>query len=261
MADPAADAGPAAAGASGSAPVNGVRLWYATFGADQGEPVILLHGGLANSDYWGHQVRALMNRYRVVVMDSRGHGRSTRNEQPYGYDLMESDVSGLMDFLKIPKATIVGWSDGAIIGLDLAMHHQDRVAKLFAFAANSDPSGVTDIARSPVFNAFIAHADRVQGVPRPDHPDVGDPAELDRRRPEEDHGPDLDRGRRPRRGDQAREHRVHGGQYPGCRAAIAARGQSFLISAGSGAIHLGRAAFSGAGEEPLTTCGLMRRSA
>ena len=60
---------------SGSAPVNGIHMWYAAFGADQGEPVILLHGGLANSDYWGNQVRALMNRYRVIVMDSRGHGR------------------------------------------------------------------------------------------------------------------------------------------------------------------------------------------
>jgi pimeloyl-ACP methyl ester carboxylesterase len=144
---------------SGSAPVNSIHIWYATFGPDQGEPVILLHGGLANSDYWGHQVRALMNRYRVIVMDSRGHGRSTRNEQPYGYDLMASDVIGLMDFLRIPQAAIVGWSDGAIIGLDLAMHHPDRVAKLFAFAANSDPSGVADIASSPVFNAFIARAE------------------------------------------------------------------------------------------------------
>ena len=131
------------------------------------EPVILLHGGLANSDYWGNQVRALMNRYRVVVMDSRGHGRSTRNEQPYGYDLMASDVIGLMDFLKIPKATIVGWSDGAIIGLDLAMHHPDRIAKLFAFAANSDPSGVADIANSPVFNAFIARAETEYGTLSP----------------------------------------------------------------------------------------------
>ena len=143
---------------SGYAPVNGVRIWYATFG--KGEPVILLHGGLANADYWGGQVRALQKGYRVVVMDSRGHGRSTRNKEPYGYDLMAADVIGLMDFLKIPKAAIVGWSDGAIIGLDIAMHHPERVSKLFAFAANSDPSGVADIAHSPVFNAFIARAQR-----------------------------------------------------------------------------------------------------
>src|SRR6516162_1063173 len=134
---------------SGYAPINGIRIWYATFG--RGEPVLLLHGGLANSSYWGNQVPAFARHYRVIVMDSRGHGRSTRDERPYGYDLMASDVLGLMDFLKLPKAAIVGWSDGAILGLDIAIHHPQRLTKLFAFAANSDPSGVADIAHSPVF--------------------------------------------------------------------------------------------------------------
>ncbi len=138
----------------GTAPVNGIRIWYAEFG--QGEPVILLHGGLANSDYWGNQVRALQDRYHVIVMDSRGHGRSTRNDMPYSYDLMASDVIGLMDFLTIRKAAIIGWSDGAIIGLDIAMKHAERLTRLFAFAANSNPSGMKDIARSAVFNAFFA---------------------------------------------------------------------------------------------------------
>jgi hypothetical protein len=94
---------------SGYAPVNGIKIWYAVFG--RGEPVILLHGGLANSNYWGNQVPALAKHYQVVVMDSRGHGRSSRNEQPFGYDLMASDVVALMDYLKIRKAAIVGWSD------------------------------------------------------------------------------------------------------------------------------------------------------
>jgi pimeloyl-ACP methyl ester carboxylesterase len=143
---------------SGTAPVNGIKIWYAEFGA--GDPVILLHGGLANSAYWGHQVPVLAKRYRVIVMDSRGHGRSTRNAEPYGYDLMASDVLGLMDYLKIPKAAIVGWSDGAILGLDIAINHPDRLTKLFAFAANSDPSGVADIDKSPVFNAYIARAEK-----------------------------------------------------------------------------------------------------
>ena len=141
---------------SGYAPVNGIRIWYAEFG--RGTPVILLHGGLANSSYWGKLVPALSGRYRVVVMDSRGHGRSTRNTHPFGYDLMASDVVGLMDYLKIRKAAIVGWSDGAILGLDIAIHHPERVSKLFAFAANSDPSGVMDVDKSPVFTAYIARA-------------------------------------------------------------------------------------------------------
>jgi pimeloyl-ACP methyl ester carboxylesterase len=142
---------------SGYAPVNGIRIWFAVFG--QGSPVILLHGGLANADYWGNQVPTLMKQYRVIVMDSRGHGRSTRNGQPFGYQLMASDVVGLMDYLKIPRAAIVGWSDGAIIGLEIAIRHPERVTKLFAFAANSDPSAVQDLSKSTVFNAFIARAE------------------------------------------------------------------------------------------------------
>jgi pimeloyl-ACP methyl ester carboxylesterase len=141
---------------SGLAPVNGVRIWYAVFG--RGEPVIMLHGGLANANYWGHQVRALQRHYQVIVMESRGHGRSSRNQEPYGYDLMASDVVGLLGHLKIRKAAIVGWSDGAIIGLDIAMKHPERVTKLFAYAANSDPSGVADISASDVFNTYIARA-------------------------------------------------------------------------------------------------------
>jgi pimeloyl-ACP methyl ester carboxylesterase len=143
---------------SGYAPVNGIRIWYASFG--RGEPVFLLHGGLANSNYWGNQVPALARYYRVVVMDSRGHGRSSRDDRPYGYDLMASDVLGLMDFLKVRQAAIIGWSDGAILGLDIALHHPERLTKLFAFAANSDPSGVADIAHSQVFNAYIARAEK-----------------------------------------------------------------------------------------------------
>ncbi len=141
---------------SGFVEANGARLWYAEFGA--GAPVIMLHGGLANSNYWGLQVRALSPRYRVIVMDSRGHGRSSRGGTPIGYDLMASDVLALMDHLGIGQAAIVGWSDGAIIGLDIAIHHPRRVTRLFAFAANSNPSGVKDVNRSPVFTEFIARA-------------------------------------------------------------------------------------------------------
>jgi pimeloyl-ACP methyl ester carboxylesterase len=141
---------------SGLAPVNGIRIWYAQFGA--GPPVILLHGGLANANYWGNQVPALARHYRVIVMDSRGHGRSTRNAAPFGYDLMASDVVGLLDYLHVAKVSIVGWSDGAILGLDIAIHHPERVIRLFAFAANSDPSGVKDVSRSPIFSAFITRA-------------------------------------------------------------------------------------------------------
>jgi pimeloyl-ACP methyl ester carboxylesterase len=153
---------------SGAAPVNGIRLWYAVFG--HGDPVILLHGGLANSNYWGQQIPVLARHYQIIVLDSRGHGRSTRTAAPIGYDAMASDVLALMDTLHIEKAALVGWSDGAIIGLDIAIHHPERLTKLFAFAANSDPSGVKDVEKSPVFSAYIERAaheyERLSPTPR-----------------------------------------------------------------------------------------------
>ena len=139
------------------AEVNGISLYYATIG--HGTPVVLLHGGLSNSDYWGHQVRALAPHHTVIVVDSRGHGRSTRDARPYGYDLMADDVVALLDKLHIARADVVGWSDGAILGLDLAIRHPDRVGKVFAFAANTVTSGVQEgVEKNPTFARFIARA-------------------------------------------------------------------------------------------------------
>jgi pimeloyl-ACP methyl ester carboxylesterase len=142
---------------SGYAQVNGISIYYTIYG--QGSPVIFLHGGLANTDYWGGQVPAVAAHHTVILMDSRGHGRSTRDARPYGYDLMADDVVALMDTLKIARADIVGWSDGGILGIDLAMRHKDRVGKVFAFAANTMTSGVKDgVEKNPTFAAFIERA-------------------------------------------------------------------------------------------------------
>jgi pimeloyl-ACP methyl ester carboxylesterase len=146
------------AASSGRVTHDGADIWFATYGA--GAPVILLHGGLANSDYWGNQVPALTAAgYRVILIDSRGHGRSSRDERPYSYELMASDVVAVMDALKIPRAAVVGWSDGAIIGLVLAMKDPDRLTRVFAFAANMDPSGVKpDVLTNPTFSRFGTEA-------------------------------------------------------------------------------------------------------
>ncbi len=148
---------PLATARSGQAQVNGISIHYAIYG--DGSPVVFLHGGLANSDYWGLQVPAVALHHTVILMDSRGHGRSTRDTRPYGYDLMADDVAALMERLDIPKADIVGWSDGGIIGLDLAMRHKDRIGKVFAFAANTVTSGVVEgVEKNPTFAAYIARA-------------------------------------------------------------------------------------------------------
>ena len=123
---------------------DGARIWYATYGS--GSPVILLHGGLGHSGNWGYQVPALVRSgYRAVVIDSRGHGRSTRDARPYTYELMASDVAAVMDALHLETAGLVGWSDGACIALVLAANAPRRVAGVFFFACNMDPSGAKEI--------------------------------------------------------------------------------------------------------------------
>jgi len=148
---------PVAGEQAGHAKVNGISLYYATIG--QGSPVVMLHGGLANSDYWGNQVKALAPHHLVILVDSRGHGRSTRDARPYGYDLMADDVVALLDTLHVAKADVVGWSDGGILGLDLAIRHPDRVGKVFAFAANTVTRGVQEgVEKNPTFARFIQRA-------------------------------------------------------------------------------------------------------
>jgi pimeloyl-ACP methyl ester carboxylesterase len=140
-----------------TATINGVEIYYEIYG--QGDPVFLLHGGLGYGDYWVNQVPALAAKYQLIVMDSRGHGRSSFDEQPISYELMASDVLGLMDHLQIEKADIVGWSDGGIIGLEIAITHPERLNKVVAYGANFDPTGVRlDIGTNAYFNAFIEQA-------------------------------------------------------------------------------------------------------
>ncbi len=141
---------------------DGARIWYATYGS--GPPVILLHGGLGHSGNWGYQVPALVRRgYRAVLIDSRGHGRSTRDSRPFTYELMAADVAAVMDAVHLEQAGLVGWSDGACTALILAATAPTRVAGVFFFACNMDPSGVKDITFTPILRRCIGrHAQDYQ---------------------------------------------------------------------------------------------------
>ncbi len=157
--------------ASGLAPVNDIEMYYATYGDPANPPLLLLHGGLGNADYFVNQIPAFSESYYVITADSRGHGRSTYSEQQIGYALMASDVLALLDYLEIDAVSLVGWSDGGIIGLDIAINQPERLVKLIAYGANYIPSGVrADVGESERFNAYIAMAaeDYVRLSPTPD---------------------------------------------------------------------------------------------
>ncbi len=144
-----------AAGVEGTVERDGAGIAYATFGT--GPPVVLLHGGLGHGGNWGFQVPALVaGGYRAVVIDSRGHGRSTRDAAPYRYERMAADVLGVMDAVGVASAALVGWSDGATVALLTAMAAPARVAGVFFFACTMDPSGVKPFAATPVIDRCFA---------------------------------------------------------------------------------------------------------
>jgi pimeloyl-ACP methyl ester carboxylesterase len=114
--------------------VDDVKLHYKVLG--KGDPIVFLHGSLETMAQWEKQVPEFVKRNQVILLDNRGHGRSTFTDKKLDYNLMSEDVLGLMEKLKIDSADIVGFGDGGIIGLYLAINHPDKVRKLIAIGAN-----------------------------------------------------------------------------------------------------------------------------
>lgn len=126
---------------------DGTRLWFASWGS--GPAVLLLHGGMGNANNFGHQVPGLLDAgYRVIVMDSRGHGRSSWNGGAFAYADMAQDAFAVLDHLNIARAAVVGWSDGACTGLAMAKQQPQRVSGVFFFACNVDSTGALPFVMS-----------------------------------------------------------------------------------------------------------------
>jgi pimeloyl-ACP methyl ester carboxylesterase len=121
--------------------VNGVRTYYEEHGS--GDPLLLLHGGLADAKSFGHQTPVLAERYRVILPERRGHGRTADVEGPISYDLMADDTVALMDALDTGPAHLVGWSDGGNVGMLVAIKRPDLVRKLVVIGANWSAEGLT----------------------------------------------------------------------------------------------------------------------
>lgn len=131
------------------------RIWFAAFGA--GPAVVLLHGGMGNAGNFGEQVPELVAAgYRVIVIDSRGQGRSSWDGRPYSYEQMGGDVFAVLDRLGVQRAAIVGWSDGACIGLVMAKARPERVSGVFFFACNIDGTGTLPFEMTPLIERCLS---------------------------------------------------------------------------------------------------------
>ena len=116
----------------------------------QGQPLILLHGNGESCDYFEHQITFFSHDYRVIALDTRGHGQSPRGEKPFTIKQFAEDLHDFMDEKSIEKAILLGFSDGGNIALEFALQYPERVEKLILNGANLFPSGVKPLYQWPI---------------------------------------------------------------------------------------------------------------
>jgi pimeloyl-ACP methyl ester carboxylesterase len=122
--------------------IGDVNTWYDEDGS--GEPLILLHGGLCTNETWGAQTPAFAERFRVVAPERRGHGHTADVPGPLTYDAMAADTIGFLDKVVGGPAHLVGWSDGGIVALLVAMSRPDLVNKMVVIGTNYDVDGLVE---------------------------------------------------------------------------------------------------------------------
>lgn len=118
----------------------GVATWYEDTGT--GDPVVLLHGGIEGGESMGFAVGALAGRHRVLVPDRRGHGRTADVEGPYTYRAMADEIVAFLDQVAGAPAHLVGYSDGGIVALQVALDRPDLVRSVVAVSANVTRDGL-----------------------------------------------------------------------------------------------------------------------
>src|SRR5688572_18101687 len=120
--------GPLTPVSSGYADVNGIKLYHEIYG--QGEPLVLLHGGLMTIGEMSTLLVPFAKTHKVIAVELQGHGRTADTDRPLELETMGNDIAALLDQLSIQKADIVGLSLGAAVGLRTAIQHPEKVRRL-----------------------------------------------------------------------------------------------------------------------------------
>ena len=129
-----------------------VRLFFEEAG--EGFPLVLLHGNGEDSSYFAHQVSAFSGHFRVIAVDTRGHGRSPRGGAPFTLEQFALDLRDFLDERGIARAHLLGFSDGANIALMFALRFPDRVGRLILDGGNLFPGGVKRSVQRPIEFAY-----------------------------------------------------------------------------------------------------------
>lgn len=143
----------------GYAEVNGVELYYEIHG--DGPPLIMLHGGVTPLEMFGTPLAEMAKAHKIVALHARGHGLSKDSSRPWSFEVFADDVAGLMSHLGIEKASVMGYSSGALVALQTAIRHPQLVDKLIVIstAFRSDgyyPEVLEAFAQMPAAAPMIA---------------------------------------------------------------------------------------------------------
>ncbi len=138
------------------AQINGIQLYYETYGS--GEPLIMLHGNGGSIDAFRFQIPFFAKYYQVIAIDSRLQGKSGGSPDTISYVQMASDFCALLDYLHIKSANVLGWSDGGIDGILMAMNCPGKVRKLAVSGANTVPDS-TAVTNADILGmkSFVAN--------------------------------------------------------------------------------------------------------
>jgi len=139
----------------------GIRMYYETYGS--GQPLLFIHGNGGSIDNFSNQIPYFKSRYKVIVADSRAQGKSVDPGDSLSYEMMADDLSALLDSLHIDSCYVVGWSDGGINGLLLAMRHPEKVKKLAVTGANLWPD--TTAVDPFVYHEVMKYNDSIAKLP------------------------------------------------------------------------------------------------
>ena len=146
----------------GHAPVNGIEMYYELHGRPDGVPLVLLHGGGSTIDVtFGKALAIFAASRRVIALEEQGHGRTSDRDAAVAFESSVDDVAALLRFLKVEKADLFGFSNGASVALQVAIRHPELVRKLVFASAMTKRAGAP-----PEFWAFMQRAD-FSNMPQP----------------------------------------------------------------------------------------------
>lgn len=107
-----------------------------------GTPLVLLHGNGENGEYFKNQIDYFAKKYRVIAVDTRGHGKSPRGNKPFRLETFADDLKSFLDENNLKRVNLLGFSDGGNIALIFTLKYPDYVNKLAVNGANLFPSGL-----------------------------------------------------------------------------------------------------------------------